>query len=70
MKDKVAYEQPSSAGNLRQAIKEVSITEIIQAVIDRKIGHTKYWKVVALTRLDVIKFQIVLYYAFWWNTLI
>ena len=36
----------------------------IQAVIDRKEGHTKYWKVVTLTLLDVFKFQIVLYYAF------
>jgi len=57
MKDKVAYNQPSSAKNLRQPIKEVWDTEItqeycesllssmacrIQAVIYSKGGHTKY----------------------------
>ena len=36
----------------------------IQAVIDSKIGHTKHRKVLTLTLLDVIKFQIMLYYAF------
>ena len=30
MKDKVAYKQPSSAENLRQAIKDVWVTEITQ----------------------------------------
>ena len=34
------------------------------AVINTKGRHTKYWKIVTLTLLDVIKFQIVLYYAF------
>ena len=57
MKDKVADKQPSSAQNLKQAIKDVWVTEItqeyceslvssmprrIQAVIDSKRGHTKY----------------------------
>ena len=56
MKDKVADKQPSSAQNLKQAIKDVWVTEItqeyceslvssmprrIQAVIDSKEGHTK-----------------------------
>ena len=71
MKDKVVvYKQPSSVENLRQAIKEVWVTEIthdyckslvssmphhIHAAINSK-GHTKYWKVVRPTLLDVIKF--------------
>ena len=57
MKDKMAYKQTPSAENLRQASKEVWITEItheyceslvssmprrIQAVIDIKGAHTKY----------------------------
>ena len=57
MKDKVADKQPSSAQNLKQAIKDVWVTEItqeyceslvssmphrIQTVIDSKGGHTKY----------------------------
>ena len=57
MKDKVADKQPSSAQNLKQAIKDVWVTDItqeyceflvssmprrIQAVIDSKGGHTKY----------------------------
>jgi len=57
LKDKVAYNQPSSAENLRQSIMEVWDTEIrqeyceflvsnmprrIQAVIDSKGGPTKY----------------------------
>ena len=79
MKDKVAYKQQSSAEKPRQAIKEVWVTEITQkyreslvssmprrtqTAIDRK-GHTKYCKEVILTLLDIIKFQIVLCYAFW-----
>ena len=79
MKDKVTYKQPSSAENLRQAIKDVWVTDItqeyyesqvfriprrIQAVTDSKGGHTKYWKVVTLTLLDAIKCQIVLFYDF------
>ena len=58
MKDKVAYKHPSSADNLREAIKEDWVIEIsqeyckslessmpcrIQAVIDSKGGHTKYF---------------------------
>ena len=57
MKGKAAYKQPSSAEKLRQAIKDVWVTEItqeyceslvssmprcIQAVIDSKEGHTRY----------------------------
>ena len=79
MKDKVAYKQQSRAENPRQAIKEVWVTEItqkyreslvsslpprIQAAIDRKGRHTKCCKEVILTLLDIIKFQIVLCYAF------
>ena len=60
-------------------IKKVWVTEItqeycesrvsnlahhIQTVIDSKGGHTKYRKLEPLTRLDVIKFEIVLHYAF------
>ena len=73
MNNKVPFKESSE--NLRQAIKDIWVTEITQkyreslvssiprrtqAVIDRK-GHTKYWNVVTLTLLDVIKFQIVLY---------
>ena len=36
----------------------------IQVVIDSKGGHTKYRNVLTMTLLDVILFQIVLYYAF------
>ncbi|KAI0217548.1 hypothetical protein LSAT2_030687, partial [Lamellibrachia satsuma] len=57
MKDKVADKQSSSAQNLKQAIKDIWVTEItreyceslvysmpprIKAVIDSKGGHTKY----------------------------
>ena len=79
MKDMMACKQPWCAEYLRQGIKEVWATEItqenceslvssmprrIQAVIDSKLGHTKYWKIVTLKLWDVIKFEIVLYYVF------
>ena len=79
MNDQVASKQRPNTENLRQAIKKVWVTEItleyckylvssmprrIQTVIDSKVGHTKYRKVVVLTLSDAIMFQMVLYYAF------
>ena len=38
MKDKVAYKQPSSAENLKQPVKEVLVSEIIQAYLEYLIS--------------------------------
>ena len=76
-KDKAADKQPSSAQHLKQAIKDVMVTDVIpryydsqvssmsrrtQAVIGSKGGHTKYWREKIRTLLDDVKFHIMLCY--------
>ena len=76
-KDKVTYTQPSNAENRREVIKDVLVSEIkqeyckylvssmsrrIQADINSKEDIVNNTYVVTLTRLDVIKFQSMLYF--------
>ena len=77
VKDKMAYRQPSNAVNRRQVIKEVLVNEItqeyrksvvpsmsrrIQAEVNSKEYILNTANVVTLTRLDVTKFQTMLYF--------
>lgn len=43
---------------------ESNMSRRIQAVTDSKEWHTKYQNVAALTLLGVIKYLVVLYYAY------
>ena len=68
MKDKVAYKQPSSAENLKQPVKEVLVTEIIQAyleyLISSKDARRKQTITLHVEEYTFIKFQILMYNAF------
>ena len=78
MKDKVADEQPSSAKNLKQVIKDVWVTEIRSTAniwflachvasrlsVTAKEATLNTKKVETLTLLDDITFQIMLYYVY------
>ena len=62
LKDKVAYRKLSSAKNLRQAVKDVWVTEIAycETLVFSMSRHIQ----TVIDTDTVIKFQIVLYYAF------